>query len=472
MRKSFNTTLILAAVFAVLMAWYILYEKRYKLEQTTKEENTKRLVSFESEQIQEVEIHRAKNPPGESEASKPMDKAPDYEIIKLKKTGSDWSLLEPVQDLADNSTVSSSLGTLTTTKQERIVEEKPADLTPFGLKYPIARVIVKKDSSTPAQEVLIGANTPVGFSSYAKLANSDAVFRVSRSLRTTFEKDSFAYRNKLVTNLQRGDIQEVELQTPKENIVLKKGEKDAWLLARENMPADTNEINKTLGAITDMRASHITDTGTVQSPVVKIALTSEKEPKRTGITIWKSKDKYFAKRDDRPTIYEIPKTTVDPLQRPGNAYRNLNLVLFNRYEVKRIKMERGDASFELTKNDIGWAFPNEPTQKVDPAQVDSLLTKLQDTKIKQFLGKKDDPRLKQPKLIVHLFEKKDKTEVETATLSFSTPDKKDVFVKRNGLDTVFTIREEDFAKINAPKQSYVQQEVKPVEKKEPEKKSE
>lgn len=480
MQKSFRTTLVLAVVLAGLAVWYNVYEKKVKIENTAKEEKTKQLLSIEEPQAREMTIVRMTNAPKDG-APAVVGFTPEFETIKLKKTGADWTMVSPVEDAADQGNVTSTLSTLISTKQERVVDENPKDLTSYGLKDPIARVQVLKDGAKTPDEVLIGSNTPVGFSSYAKTSASPQVFKVSRSLRTTFEKDASQYRNKQLVPWKREDIAEMEIQLPKENVVLKKDDKNNWILSRENLPADTNETNKSLSAVSDMRAQAITtDKATslsefgLSSPAVKLTL-SKKDNTHFGLVIGKgtgkNKDKYFAKREDKPTVYEIAKTSAEPLERASAGYKNMNLAHFDRFEVKHIKLERGNSSLEMVKGDSGWAFPGEATTKIDTAQVDSFLTKLQDTKISKYLGVKDSPRLKDPKLVVRLFEKKDKDEKESLLLTFTSAQNKEVLVQRKGLDPLFAIKEEDFIKLNAPKASFLQQEKKVEVKKEPEKKS-
>src|SRR5437868_5000828 len=122
MQKSLRKTLILFVVFLGLSAWYVFYEKEAKPKKTEAEEKSKQLINLNQDEIQEFVIHRFDA------------KSTNTERVKLRKSGADWNILEPVQDQADTSVVTSMLSSLTTTKQERVVEEKPKDLDTFGLK--------------------------------------------------------------------------------------------------------------------------------------------------------------------------------------------------------------------------------------------------------------------------------------------------------------------------------------------------
>lgn len=477
MKGSFKSTLLLTAVLAGLIGWYVLYEQKYRPQSEEKEEKTKQLVTLEKDQIQEVEITRIKNAPKEEEgatAHNDPNFKPEFETIKLKKSGTDWLITEPVSYPGDNSQISSMVSTLATTKQERVVEEKPKDLAAYGLKDPRVKVIARKDSGNPPQEVWIGLNTPVGSSAYAKVAGQEPVFKVSRALKNSFEKKPNDLRNRNIITTPRTEVTELEIQTNKENVVLKKDDKDNWTLARENFPADAQEAGKTFSAVIEARAKEFISekaeklsTYGLDKPAAKATLFLKDQNKIT-LLVGKVKDKFYASRTDKPQVFEVEKTLLERLEKPGSDYRSLTLASFNRYDVKHIKIVvPGAPEIELVKGDTGtWTLPSEVTAKVNANEVDSLLTALQDAKISRY-GKapKDKTGVKTPKLTIHLFEKSDKGETEKVVLKFDAVKGKEVLGERADLTVPFYLKSEDFAKFNnLNKQRFLQPEAKPSEK--------
>lgn len=218
MRKSFTSTLVMLGLLVGLSAWYILYEQKYKPEQKEKEDQSKKLVTLEADQINEFVLTQLKNPPPES-SNTPVQH-PEYESIEFKKTGKDWFIVSPIQTKGDNTAIGSLLSAVCSAKQERVVEDKPKDLSLFALNNPVVKIILKKDTSAPAQEIWVGGNTAVAYSVYAKTNSSEAVFKTSRSLKSSLEKDLFTLRDKTVVSLSRNDLKEVEIQIGKEDMVL------------------------------------------------------------------------------------------------------------------------------------------------------------------------------------------------------------------------------------------------------------
>jgi len=471
-KKSFRSTLILLAVFVALIVWYQVYEKRVKPSQTEAEEKSKQLVTLSKDDIQEIDIERLKTPPPDDAPPGTPPVSPEYVKIQLKLTGKEWNLAAPVMDGADASVVNAMISTLTSTKQERVVEEKAADLAPFGLKTPLIKITARKGGSGTGETLQIGSNTPTGFSSYVLVGDSPKVYRVARNLRSSFDKSVKDLRNKSVVNWTRPEITEVEIQNKKENIVLTKPnpDKEEWNLAREHIPADTTEWNKTLNALLEMKATDFASEQTkdlakygLVSPAARIVLTKGKENKKLTIRLGKVGDKLYVTRDDRQIVYEVDKDLLNKVDTKSEQYRSQRLANFNRFDVKRIKLERGKDALELVKDDkAGWTLPAEPSSKINLVAVDSLLTKLQDIKLTRYLAP-GAPKVTDPQLTVRVFEKKGNEEKEQVLLTFGKAQGKLVTTSRADLDLSFLIKEEDFQKLNLSAKDFHQVE-KPAEK--------
>jgi len=146
MKKNFIATLVLLGVFAVLCAWFVLYEKDIKIKHTQAEENTKRFVSFAKDDIQELVLT--------------IQKEGEPQTIHIQRMDDKWTITEPVEDLADNVIMDSMLTALTNAKRERTVDDNPSDLEPYGLKNPTIIIKAIKDSTTPAVEIALGGRDP------------------------------------------------------------------------------------------------------------------------------------------------------------------------------------------------------------------------------------------------------------------------------------------------------------------------
>jgi len=464
MKQSFRTTLVFAGVLVVLLAFYLIYDKKLQPKQEEAEEKSKQLLTLEDKDVQWMEIERLK-PTTYVEGSK-VAAPPEYEKFQLKKNGEEWTILSPVQDKADTAVVKGMVSSLTTAKQERVIDEKPKDLETFGLKTPKLKLSVRKEEKSPAQEIDIGKDTPVGFSSYAKTTGSEVVYKVARGLTSTFDKPLKDLRNKDIPDTARFDISEVDVKNPKESYVITKDAADNWTLARENIPADNTEWNKTLNAISDLKATDFAaetsdslKTYGLAPAAYQVDLIRAKDKSKATLLFGKIKDKVYCKRADKATVYIVDKSILEKLDEPASKYRNLMLANFNRFNLDRVKIERGKDVLDLAKDKDKWSNASDPKAKIDAAKVDGLLTKLQDIKLTKY-APDDKTKLQNTDLVIRLFEKKDNTDKEKLTLSFGAAKGGQVMVQRSDINLPFFIKQEDFAKINLGEKDFLSAENK------------
>ncbi|MBI1861993.1 MAG: DUF4340 domain-containing protein [Deltaproteobacteria bacterium] len=463
MRRSYSTTLSMLAALAVLTAWYFLYEKKFKVTSTQKEETAKQFVQLTQSDVQEIVLERMKNPPSEDAEATPPPGPVSYDRIHLKKLGDNWALTEPIEDTADSSAVSSLLSSVITAKQDRVVDDTPKDLSLFSLKDPIIKLTLIKDS-TKKEQILFGRKTPVGFGVYVMNTDRKAVYKASQSVRSGVEKTVKDLRNRSLTSVTRADVNEVEV-SGKANYVLKRAEKDAWLLARENLPADANETNKLVGALVDLKATdfpsedgkNLAQYGLSPAGLRVVLSTSAKDKPRTVLLLGQASGKTYAKRDDKPTVYEVAADTWSKTTVASEKLRSLEVAHFNRFDIKRIKIERDQEPLDLLK-ESDWTLPAEPGTKLDTAKVDTLLTKIQDMKLARYGTTANTPR--KPALVIRLFEKKDKAETETVVLKFGALGGNEIAVERSGLSVPFFIKGVDLKALTLDKKSLLKTETK------------
>ncbi len=464
MKKSLNGTLVLFGVFAVLLGWYLLFEKKIRPDRDKKADDAKHLVQIERDTIQEIEVDRKKiGKPGEPVA---------YETYRLKKTGSDWNLAAPIEDEADSAAVGTMLATFTSTQNERTVTDAPKDLAQFELQDPPLKVRGRKDSSSPWTEIRVGADTAVGFNSYVQLGDKPTVYTASRNLKTTFDKDPSTVRNKKLFKFSRNDIVSAEVQTAKDTYVLSKADDgDNWILARTGLPADSGEVNKTLNTLVDAKIKEFADDTGKQTakfglakPMATLTVDLGRDKKKVTVFAGKAGDrrtgeKYYVKHSEKPGIFEVEKEIGERLQKTASEYRNLQIAKFNRFTLTKLKIDHKEP-VELVKKGNDWEVPGEADFKVDAAQVDNLLTNLQDVKAKDFIPKKSvEKDLKTPILTLHLFEKEGDKDVEKHTMVFARRFNK-VFATRTGLDVAMELTAADLSKIEMGKSAFKKTEGK------------
>src|SRR5579864_3355765 len=110
----------------------------------------------------------------------------DISKFDLKKNGTEqvggernsagqWHITSPTSLPADQSAVSSLLGTFSSLNSERLVEDKAVNLAPYGLDAPKLEVdLTEKNNNT--LKLLLGDDTPAGYGIYARLDGDPRIF--------------------------------------------------------------------------------------------------------------------------------------------------------------------------------------------------------------------------------------------------------------------------------------------------------
>jgi hypothetical protein len=451
MKARLSTTTLLFLFLTGLVAWYVVYEKQIKVKKATEEDQSKRLVHFSKDEIQEIDITHSTDT-----------------SFKLKRSGDEWLLTSPIEDLADTGVVNSLLTTLTSSEQERIVEDDPKNLEVFGLEKPALIVRVAKDAAT-AQDIFVGGQTQVGFSVYVRTSTSKQVSKVNRSLLSSFQKSLFELRNKNLVTLKKSDLKEVEIHNSHGQTIVNRNSNDKWILGREGSPVDTAEWGKTLNTLVDLRATNVVSEKAdlaayrLDKPSVKTWLSEGPEKPKLGIFFAQVQEKVFAKRDDKPLIYEVDKNALKELSKSASVLRDLHLVNFNRFAISRIKFSRGNNALEFKKEGPVWSFSDAQTErKLDPGKVEKFLTQLQDSKVLKFNENKKE---KNPGLIIELFEKQAEKDVSVARVEFFPQKSGEVLGASNHLNGSWVLSQEGFKQLNLTQDDFLETPSQKVEEK-------
>lgn len=442
MKKNFSSTLVLLIISVAVFSWYFFYENKIRLNKQTQEEKTKQIISVDKDAITALSLTR------------------NNVTIDFSKKGEEWFITAPVTDTADNLNTPAIASSLTTIKQDRVVDDNPKDLALYDLKDPFIKL--KVTANNKMEEVWVGKETPIGFNVYFKYADKPQVYKTSKSLKTTLDKELKDFRNKNIFNVSRFEVTEVEIQNAKEHYSVKKDGDASWTLTRENLPADLTEWNKTVNALSELKALDFASEKAADSakyglvtPETKATITLQKDKPKLTLRLSQQGKKYYAKRDDKNIIYEVDKDIFEKLQKPSRSLRSLDLASFNRFDAKRIKIQRGKELLELFKEDAGkWVIPTDLKAEINADAIDAFLTKIQDARITNYLSNAGNEfGTTNPKLVISVFELKNNKETEKFSLSFGNKKDKEIIVKRSDIPYAMTLKEDVFKNLDIKKES-------------------
>ena len=356
--------LIAAAVFAVLAG--TLYWSDHHKPSTSVEasaDSPPPILHLDEAAITQLEIKKKAAPP----------------IVLVKPASGSWQITQPKPWGADQSTVSSTISTLSSLNSERLVEEKAADLKRYGLDSPALQVnLTGKDNKT--QSLLIGDDTPTGSAVYAMLAGQPRVFTMASYNKSSLDKTLDDLRDKRLLTIPADKMSRIELIRKSQDVEFGRNQ-DVWqILKPRPLRADNVQVTELAAKLADARM----DLGSTSADPAKNAATfAHASPVATAkitapsgaqqIEVRKNKDDYYAKSSVVDGVYKVGADLGHAVEERLDDFRNKKLFDFGFADPARIEIRSGAKNYVFTRKGEDWQSNN---AKPDSDTVQSLVSKL------------------------------------------------------------------------------------------------
>jgi hypothetical protein len=362
---------IVLAALGGLLYWSNRKQKAEAAKPATDAAATTKILSIPEDQIKEISLKK-----NGGEAT----------VLRLGGDGK-WQLAEPKQQGADQDAAKSLIGSLSALNADKVVEDKAADLSAYGLNAPTMDVTVtKKDGKS--QDLLIGDDTPTGGGSYAKLAGDPHVYTIATYVKTAIDKTPNDLRDKRLLTFDQDKLTRVDVLTAKgETIEFGKNNQNDWqILKPKPMRADGSQVEELIRKLKDAKMdATISDEDAKKAAAgfasgTKVATASVTDASGTEtLDVRKDKDKnYYAKSSAVDGIYKVTADLGDGLDKKVDDFRNKKLFDFGWTDPNKIEI--GKSTFE--KAGDKWMSGS---KQMDAPSVQSVVDKLRDLAATKFL---------------------------------------------------------------------------------------
>lgn len=206
-----------------------------------KDWRSKTVLDYNQEDVQVVELER---PEGS---------------LRLEKTEGRWRITEPIEDLGDESVISSLLSTVKYARIEDFVveEAEEEDLAEHGLNSPTYELKVKLAGGDQWQTLQLGEKT--GEQYYARDPSRRNIFTVRASLTDNLDKPVDDFRDKKIIDVKQADLDRVVVQRG-DNVIEIRREGDGFVMTRpEAEKGKPTAPYKFWYPITDIRFEQLDD---------------------------------------------------------------------------------------------------------------------------------------------------------------------------------------------------------------------
>jgi Domain of unknown function (DUF4340) len=255
----------------------------------------KRLLPIEANKISRLEL---------------IAKKEDFEFGRNKD---EWQIVKPKPLRADAARVDELVRTLENAKMDlNPSDDAKAAAAAFASGSPIATVKVTDASAT--QELQLRKKKD---DYYAKSSAVEGVYKVTSVLGQQLDKSLDDFRNKKLFDFGFSDPNKIEMHdASKAYLLTRTGEE--WSSNGKKM--DGNTVTAFLDKLRDLSASNFVDTG-FTSPTVDVTVTSNDGQRVEKVLLAKSGNKYIAKRENEPALYEIDSQSVTELQKKAGELK-------------------------------------------------------------------------------------------------------------------------------------------------------
>jgi Domain of unknown function (DUF4340) len=349
-----------------------------------------------------------RHPPSEDTAKASLDTPPkilslkqeDISKIAIRKKGGEeldlakgdagkWQITAPKPLGADQEAASSLLSTVSSLNADRLVEDKAADLSQYGLAQPALELDVTTKGAKP-QKLLFGDDTPAGSAVFAKLDGDPRVFTVASYTKTGIDKSANDLRDKRLLTVDFDKLSQIELATKKQNIEFGRNQQEWQIVKPRPLRADNFQVEEIVRKLreakmdassTDADAKKASAAFASATPVATAKVTDTASTQE--LQIRKSKDDYYAKSTAVPGIYKASSDLGKELDKTVDDFRNKKLFDFGYDDPNKVEIHHGAKAYFLTKGGQDWWSAD--SKKMESSSVQALVDKIRELSASKFV---------------------------------------------------------------------------------------
>ena len=263
--------------------------KKNSFDKSANELRDKRLLPFDSDKVSSLELTAKKK------------------TIGFGRSKDEWQIVKPKPFRADRSQVEDLLRTLRDAKMElSSTEDAKKTAAAFSSGSPFATARVTDVSGTQELQVRKNKNDY-----YAQSTAVAGVYKIASTTGTGLDKSIDDFKNKKLFDFGFADPDKVELHDGPKSYFLTRSGSDWW---SNGTKMDPDMASALIDKIRDLSAIHFAETGFSPS-ALDLTVISDGGKRIEKVSFSKNDDKYLAKRENEPALYELDASAIANLQK-------------------------------------------------------------------------------------------------------------------------------------------------------------
>ena len=310
--------------------------------------------------------------------------------VTLQLQNGKWAITAPEPFSADQDAAKSIVSSLSPAATDGVVEDKPADLSKYGLTSPSLTVTVHEKGGK-SDQIIFGDDVPAGSEVYARLNGNPKVYAVSSSVKSSFDKTVNDLRDKRLLTFDQGQLSRIEVVAPKSDVEFGKNGQNEWTILKPSpYRADNFQVEELLRKLTDAKmdlsssaaddAKKAASAYATGQPVAAAKL-SDSSGTQT-LEVRKNKDDYYAKSSVVNGTFKVASDLGKALEKPLDEYRNKKIFDFGFADPSKLEIQQGAGDKTFVKKGTDWT---QGGKTMDAGAVQGLIDKLRDLAASKFV---------------------------------------------------------------------------------------
>ena len=251
-----------------------------------------------------------------------LDKISQLELIAKKdhlafgRNKQEWQILKPEPLRADNYQVEELVRKLREAKMDLGGSDASGDQkkAAAGFASGAALATVKVVGPAGMQELQVRRNKD---DYYAKSSVVAGVYKVSSDLGQALDKHLDDFRNKKLFDFGFDEPNKIEVHDGSKAYFFTKGGQDWWA---DGKRMDASNVQALIDKLRELSANKFVDSGFAR-PMLDLTVASNDGKRVEKVQISKTGDKYIARRENEPGLYEMDSSAVGELQKAASEVK-------------------------------------------------------------------------------------------------------------------------------------------------------
>ena len=266
-----------------------------------------------------------------------FDKVSQLDLLTQKPVGKlavtfarvkdSWQILKPTPLRADATHVDELIRSLQEAKVDTSAADDKKDAAAFAAAAPFATVKLTGPSGTQQLEIRKAAaktqpnnnkdkhgqapaTAPADY--YARSSVVSGAYKIPETLATSLDKSLDDFRDKKLFDFNYPDPDKIVLHDGAHSDFLTRSGSDWW--GPDSKKIDPATVQPLVDTLRDLSATKFPDSGFTTS-ALEITVTSNGGKRTEKVLISKNADRYIAKRDAEPSLYELTPSSITDLQK-------------------------------------------------------------------------------------------------------------------------------------------------------------